>query len=192
MVCFSVKLRAIWFQWFKWWQWYNNFFFFCACVSPTGREVSTLSIYRQSLVTVFKLIDSFCYPRWQGVDSHRWRQQLQRYRRGRQICDLALGTQKSGLAVRGGTSWRKTELHLFLGQGLQGNPWESIATLLWSQQNRKEVWIQAETKATTIHSATAKATTKVTSRANYSGSKRKLNEFFWINKIIIWCYEKGV
>ena len=144
-------------------------------------------------------IHLFCHPRWQGVDCHRWRQQLQRYRRGRrQICDLALGTEKSGLAVRGGISRRKTELHIFLGQEIQGNPSASIAALLWSKQNRKEVWIPAETKATTKAAArasakaTAKATTKTTTRADSSGSMRKLNEFFCINKIILRCHKKRV
>ena len=165
------------------------------CVCPTGREVSPLSIDRKSFITVFKSIYLIFFPRWQGVDCHRWRQQLQRYRRGRrQICDLALGTEKSGLAVRGGISRRKTELHIFLGQEIQGNPSASIAALLWSKQNRKEVWIPAQTKATTKATAraTAKATAKTTTRADSSGSMRKLNEFFCTNKIIICCHKKGV
>ena len=88
--------------------------------------------------------------------------------------------EKSGFAIPRGISRRKTELHLFLGQELQGYSRRSIAALLWSKQNRREVWLPAETKATTkalakaTAEATAEATAKATTSADSSGSMTKL------------------
>ena len=92
----------------------------------------------------------FFISRWQGVDSNWWRWTLHRWGRRRTYCDLALGSKESGFTVQWGIPWWKRKFHLFLEQTAQTDPRSGTASLLWSTQERTEVWISTKTKISTL------------------------------------------
>ena len=92
----------------------------------------------------------FFISRWQGADSNWWRWSLYRCGRRRTYCDLALGSKESGFTVQWGIPWWKRKFHLFLEQTAQTDPRSGTASLLWSTQERTEVWISTKTKISTL------------------------------------------
>ena len=90
-------------------------------------------------------------------ECHRcyWRRwQLQERKRGRAVCHLALGQEENRVfTVQGGVHGWKKKLRLFLEQKAQSNSRRSSAALLWSKQERTEVWISTATRTIITNTA---------------------------------------